>query len=357
VDESVQSFTYHNRQLARRYDDWMTALHYRGHTKTYHRLVVERFNQFLRKRSITAVTHVEIRQFLTHISEYGATLNTTYRYLGVLRRFYDFLNLGGVVSYVPPRLVRMKGVKRIDLPFLTETQVKRLIAATQTKRERALLEFIYSTGCRMRETARLKVEDVDFESRSIRVHGKFGKTRIAFLTPSASAALRAYVQDRKKGYIFQEDRPPQNASISLIDGCWVATWVDYGKRFPCGKFTKRRVPLGRTDCVSYENASEKLRVLLVDVNLARPQPDRPLSSPALQHILDKVRLRVGFKRVGIHILRRSFATHLYDHGVNIEIIQKLLGHVYLGTTLAYTRLSTAHMARAIDQHHPLAETP
>jgi len=54
------------------------------------------------------------------------------------------------------------------------------------------------------------------------------------------------------------------------------------------------------------------------------------------------------------MLRRSFATHLYDHGVNIEIIQKLLGHVYLGTTLAYTRLSTAHMAKAIDQNHPLA---
>jgi site-specific recombinase XerD len=54
------------------------------------------------------------------------------------------------------------------------------------------------------------------------------------------------------------------------------------------------------------------------------------------------------------MFRRSFATHLYDHGVNIEIIQKLLGHVYLGTTLAYTRLSTAHMAKAISQNHPLA---
>ena len=102
----------------------MTALHYAQNTKIYYRKVLAKFNQFLGKRPTTSVTHVEIRQFLTHISEYGATLETTYRYLGVLRRFYDFLNLGGVVSYVPPRLVRMKSKKPTDLPLLTETQVK-----------------------------------------------------------------------------------------------------------------------------------------------------------------------------------------------------------------------------------------
>ena len=106
--------------------------------------------------------------------------------------------------------------------------------------------------------------------------------------------------------------------------------------------------------MSPQDANEKLRVLLVGVNLTRPKPDRPLSSPALGYILNKVGLRIGLKNIGIHMFRRSFATHLYDHGVNIEIIQKLLGHVYLGTTLAYTRLSTAHMAKAISQNHPLA---
>ncbi len=350
----MRSFAYHNRKLAKRYDDWMTALHYAPNTKKYYRKVLGRFNQFLGKRSTTAVTHVEVREFLTHISECGATLQTNYRYLGVLRRFYDFLNLGGLVSYVAPRMVRMKAVKRLDLPWLTETQVNRLIAATQTKRERALLEFAYSTGCRMRETAQLKVEDINFESRSVRILGKFGKTRIAFLTPSASRTLRAYVLNRKRGYVFQEDIDLQKANISVNDGCWVARWVDYGKRFPSGRFTKRRVNLGRIDCVSYQSANDKMRVLLQGVNLTRPKRDRPLSSPAFLYILKKVGLRAGLKNVGIHMIRRSFATHLYDHGVNIEIIQKLLGHVYLGTTLAYTRLNTAHMAKAIEWNHPLA---
>jgi site-specific recombinase XerD len=350
----MRSFAHHNRQLSKRYDDWMAALHYAQHTKAYYRMVLEKFNRFLGKRSATAVSHVEIRQFLTHISDYGATLGTTYRYLGVLRRFYDFLNLGGVVSYVAPRLVRMKVVKRTDLPWLTESQVKRLIAATQTKRERALLEFLYSTGCRASEMTHLRVEDIDFEGRSVRVHGKFNKTRIAFLTPSASTALRAYIQDRETGYVFQEDRPPQNGAVSADDGYWIARWVDYGSRFPCGGYKKRRANLGTLDSLSYQSAREKLTELLAGVNVTRPQPDRPLTITLIHYILDKIGLRAGLKRVGIHMLRRSFATHLYDNGVNIEIIQKLLGHVYLGTTLGYTRLSRVHMARAIELNHPLA---
>ena len=104
----------------------------------------------------------------------------------------------------------------------------------------------------------------------------------------------------------------------------------------------------------YQRARAKLTELLGGVNLTRPQPDRPLTITLIHYILDKIGLRAGLKRVGIHMLRRSFATHLYDHGVNIEIIQKLLGHVYLGTTLGYTRLSRAHMARAIELNHPLA---
>src|ERR1700733_2067790 len=163
----VRSFARHNRQLAKRYDDWITALHYAQHTRTYYLKILGKFNQFIGKRSITAVSHLEIRQFLTHISNHGATLGTTYRYLGVLRVFYDFLNLGGVVSYVAPRFVRVKVVRRIDLPLLTEPQVKRLIAATKTKRERAILEFSYSTGCRVSELTHLRVENVDFEGCTV----------------------------------------------------------------------------------------------------------------------------------------------------------------------------------------------
>jgi site-specific recombinase XerD len=348
------SSTKTNLQLAKRYDDWMIALHYAEHTRQYAQKVLGRFNKFLEKRAISSVTHLEIREFLTHISAYGATLETTYRHLGVLRRFYDFLNLGGVVSYVPPRLVRMKHMKRTDLPVLSESDIKRLLAATRTLRERALIEFIYGTGCRLRESTHLRVEEINFENRTARVHGKFGKTRVLFLPKKTVIALRAYVGERTTGYVFQEDRRPQEASLAVVNGSWMASWVDYGRRVPCGCFSLTRRNLGRIDEVSPETAHETFKKLLVGVKLTRPVPDRPLTNSAVLVAINNVGHRAGLKYVGVHTLRRSFATHLYDHGAPIEIIQALLGHVYLGTTLGYTRLSQARMARTVDQSHPFA---
>jgi site-specific recombinase XerD len=343
-----------NAQLARRYDDWMVALHYVENTRRYAQKVLGRFNKFLGTRSISDVTHLEIREFLTYLAKYGATLETAYRHLGVLRRFYDFLNLGGVVSYVPPRLVRMKHIKRTDLPILSEQEITRLLAATKRPRERAIIEFIYGTGCRLRESTHLRVEDINFENRIARVHGKFGKTRIVFLPHSTVQALREYLAGRTRGYVFQEDRPPQEASLSIVEGYWIAQWVDYGRRVPCGAFSSSRQNLGTIEQVSPQAALKKFKELLVGVKLSRPLPDRPLTNSAILIVINNVGHRAGLKYVGVHTLRRSFATHLYDHGAPIEIIQALLGHVYLGTTLCYTRLSRARMSKAIDESHPLA---
>lgn len=343
-----------NRKLVKRYDDWMVALHYTGHTRHYVRKVLGRFNKFLGDRPIASVTHLEIREFLTHVSAYGATLETTYRYLGVLRRFYDFLNLGGVVSYVPPRLVRMKHLKPTALPVLSELEIRRLLDATRTKRERALIEFIYGTGCRLRESTHLRVEDINFENRTARVHGKFGKDRIVFLPRSATTALESYLAGRTAGYVFQEDRPPQKASLSIVEGSWVAHWVDYGKRLSCGKYSSNRRTIGRVELLPPQAAEAELKKLLVGIKLERPVPDRPLTNAAVLTILTNIGHRAGIKNVGVHVLRRSFATHLYEHDAPIEIIQALLGHVYLGTTLGYTRLSRRRMAKAMDESHPLA---
>lgn len=343
-----------NPRLIKRYDNWMIALHYTVSTRKYAQRVLETFNKFLGERSIASVTHLQIREFLTYLSSYGATLETTYRHLGVLRRFYDFLSLGGVVSYVPPRLVRMKHLRPTALPILSEAEIKRLLAATRTERERAIIEFIYGTGCRLRESTHLRVEDISFENRGARVHGKFGKDRLVFLPRSTIRALRSYLAGRTTGYVFQEDRRRQKAALSIVGGAWIASWVDYGKRVPCGAYSSTRKNLGRVDQLSPRSAYAKFKKLLAGVRLERRVPNRPLTNSTVLCILSRVGHRAGLKNVGVHVLRRSFATHLYDHGAPIEIIQALLGHVYLGTTLGYTRLSRARMAKTMDESHPLA---
>lgn len=346
----MNSYVRFNRGLASRYDQWMVAMHYARHTQETYRRTIRLFLDFLGKKSAASVTHEDIRQFIAQVSEDGATLNVTYRHLGVLRLFYDFLNLGGVVSYVAPRLVSLRPPLRKNLPSLSESEVQRLIASTRTKRERALVEFYYSTGCRLREASHLRIENIDFRGKTARVSGKFGKVRIVLLTPSAIDAVQSYIGDRQKGLVFQNENPIQKASLTQGQGYWRASWVDYGRPGPRYRCTRKI--LGRVDRLSHEAAREQFEKLLTGVNLARPERDKPLSNTAIRAILKRIGNRAGLRNVGAHMIRRSFATHLYDHGASLETIQALLGHVYLQTTLTYTRLSTGRLVKTFEQCHP-----
>jgi site-specific recombinase XerD len=173
----VRNFARYNRALATRYEQWMIAMHYAQHTQRMYRRSLRRFVAFMGRRSIAAVGHLDIQRYLSHISEDGVSLNGAYRDLGVLRLFYDFLNLGGVVNYVAPRFVRLRRPWWNSPSPLTELQVQKLISATRTPRERALIEFLYGTGCRLSEVLRLKIEDIDLDARCARVRGKLGKIR------------------------------------------------------------------------------------------------------------------------------------------------------------------------------------
>jgi len=287
---------------------------------------------------------------MTRISENGASMSAIYRHIGVLRLFYDFLNLGGVVSYVAPRLVKLRCPPRQPTRLLSELEVRRLIAAAQTPRERALVEFLYGSGCRLSEATHLKVEDLDLVGRTARVTGKFRKVRIVLLTATATEALRAYVGNRESGYVFQPERHIQKGCLAKVDESWVAIWTDYGGPGP--KFPRKRMALGRVALVSYESALKQFNGLMDGVNLVHPPSKHPLCSVTVEQVLRRVGERVGLKKVGPHMLRRSFATHLYDHGASLEVIQALLGHRYMQTTALYTRLGTGRILNTFQKCHP-----
>jgi site-specific recombinase XerD len=346
----MRSYANFNKKLAKRYDDWMVAMHYKAHTRAAYAQTIRMFVEFLGRKSITTVTHWEIRQFMTQVTEEGASWGRTYRHLGTLRVFYDFLNLGGVVSYVAPRLVKLRPPKRELPPVLSEEQVQRLIAATQTLRERALVEIFYGSGCRLREVTHLRVNEVDLAAKTARVSGKFGKVRIVLLTESAINALKAYLGDRQSGFVFREDRRIQKGCLFRQEGCWKAIWRVHRRRPPTSK--RKTKVLGRIDSLSADDARRKFESLLKGVNLRRRERDHPLSNMAVQVLLKIIGMRAGLKGVCPHMLRRTFATHLYDHGAPPEVIQSLLGHVFLQTTMKYTRLSTGRLVKTFEQCHP-----
>jgi site-specific recombinase XerD len=162
---------------------------------------------------------------------------------------------------------------------LSASEVVRFLAAVPSVRSRAALTTAYAAGLRVSEAVNLKITDIDSERMTIRVeHGKGGKDRYVMLSPRLLEVLRSYWRVARPRY-----------------------WL-----FP-----------GR-------------------------DASRPLNPVSLHRACRLAAAAAGLdKRVTVHTLRHSFATHLLESGTNIRIIQLLLGHSNLSTTARYTQVATS----------------
>jgi site-specific recombinase XerD len=347
----MRSCASFNQKLAKRWEQWMVVQHYSVGTQYVYKQTLRLFVTFLGDKSITDVTHLDVRRFLLRLSEDGVSLICARKHLVSLRRFYDFLNLGGLVTYVAPRLVAIRQTARRIPPHLSEEEIRRLISASRTLREKAMLECFYATGCRITELRCMQVQDVDLNARNARITGKYGKSRVVLLTRSAAEALRNYIAERKVGYVFQQDYPVPTGTFATSGGVWVARWHDHANKTPGYTYTSKY--LGACSRVSRERAKAKFDELIAGVCLARPKRDAPLTSTSVGNILRRVARYAGIKRATAHMLRHSFATHLYENGADLMVIQTLLGHVELQTTAHYARSSAFKLIETFDRCHPL----
>lgn len=172
-------------------------------------------------------------------------------------------------------LVKIKPIKvpkEIRTAF-SDVEMDALRSACKSVKERALVEFLVSTGVRVSELTGMKVEDVNLENLSVHViHGKGDKERMTYTTPVAAKHLIAYLRSRK-----------EKGSIML--------------------FCNREGGM--------------------------------LSTRWIQLLLKKIGARAGVENVHPHRFRRTFATNLSKRGMEIQEIQKLLGHANINTTMIY----------------------
>src|SRR5579864_5547147 len=112
-----------NSELARRYDLWLIAQQYADQTKRSYNRAVRDFCKFLGGKSLVRVSHFDVRDFLAHVSKRGLALDSVNHHLHGLRNFFDFLNLGGVVGHVAPRLVRARPRSRTMPHVINEREV------------------------------------------------------------------------------------------------------------------------------------------------------------------------------------------------------------------------------------------
>ena len=265
--------------LRQRMLDDMTMRQLADKTQAAYLLAVKRLAQYLGRSPATA-TDEDLRRFQLHLVESGITSTTLNATITGLRFFFE-VTLGS-----PERMAKMSTVREpVRLPVVLSVEdVARLLAAAVNLKARAALAVAYGAGLRAAEVVSLKIADIDSQRMLIRVdQGKGKKDRDAKLSSTLQTLLRHwYVEARATG--------------NLLPGGWLFPGMN---------------PVN---------------------HLSTRQLNRLFRSSAEAAGIDK--------RATLHTLRHSYATHLLEAGVDIRVIQVLLGHKKLDTTARYSHVAT-----------------
>ena len=232
---------------------------------------------FLGKR-LEDITGMDLRYYYGVMREQrGIKMSTMQTRLHYLSSFWDFLNTEELVTGNPVKKVGiLKLEKTIKKPFTAE-DMEALRTNCTNLRDRALVEFLYSTGVRVSELVALNVGDIEMGRQELIVYGKGSKERKTYLTDSAKFYLRRYLQTR-----------------------------------------------------SAEEGSND-RPLFVTLN----NPHDRLTVAGVQYMLRQLGRRAGVENVHPHRFRRTIATDLLNRGMPIEQVKEFLGHEKLDTTMIY----------------------
>ncbi|MEK7390080.1 MAG: site-specific tyrosine recombinase/integron integrase [Elusimicrobiota bacterium] len=245
-----------------------------------------------------AVERVHIRSFLADLQKEGVLSRATIlRRMAALRSFIKFLRTDGILISNPVFGVGLPKRSRPLPRFLTESEIGDLLLAPkgydrkQQRRDRAVLELLYSSGLRRSEAASLNAGDIDFLSGTVRVFGKGSKERVVPVGAQALTCLRDYL--------------------------------------------KERVGLRDSDALFINSRGGRL------------------SEGGIVFVLGRwIKKSSLLKKITPHTLRHSFATHLMNRGCDIRTVQEMLGHVSLQTTQIYTHVSLERMKEVYKDSHP-----
>ncbi len=275
------------------------------HTLRAYQGDLERFAEFATAQSVedpAKVNPLLLRRYLGKLREEGYERTTIARRMAAVRSLYRQLVRDGVLATNPATVLRNPRIKRKLPSCLTTDEVKSVLeapsgAGVASRRDRAILEVLYSTGMRVSELVGLDLGALRLSEGFVQVKGKGAKERLSLLGKPAVEALSAYLMAR----------------------CLVAD-------------------AARGEAPVFVNRS-----------------GRRLTDRTVRRILGKYIRKVGLaKRVTPHTLRHSFATHLLDRGADLRSVQELLGHENIATTQIYTHLTTQRMREVYDRTHPRA---
>lgn len=268
---------------------------------------LDEFFEFIKKDArqpkadlIKQVDPLGIRAFLGHLHKKNKK-STIARKLSAVRTFFKFLVKQGIIETNPTETIQTPKQEKAIPAYLAVDDMFRLLDSIDTDslaglRNRAIFETIYSSGLRVSELAGLNYGSIDFRRGMLRVMGKGSRERIVPVGRRALEAIQSYRMQlmKEKGIKSEHDS---------------ALFLNYRN----GRLTPRSVA----------------------------------------RILDQLVLQCSLLvSVSPHALRHSFATHMLDAGVDLRVVQELLGHKSLSTTQKYTHVSIDRLMATYDKAHP-----
>jgi integrase/recombinase XerD len=279
--------------------------HLAENTVQAYRRDLEHMREWLNGRSPTVISIGDLTEFAGFLKGKKLAETSISRHIVAIRMFYKFLQLESAIQDNPAELLTTPKVWQRVPTVLSISQVDRFLAAPQRFdshgiRDRAILELMYATGCRVSEVCDLLLANVHLEEGFCLAEGKGSKQRMVPLGERAIEAIHLYLN---------EHRPKLAAGRELAQAPWLV--------------------LSRT--------GQRMR------------------REAIWELIKRYAKRVDIHGdVSPHTLRHSFATHLLGGGADLRLIQEMLGHASIQTTQIYTQVENSKLKRVHKQFHPRA---
>ena len=250
------------------------------------------------KKTILKATRKDIEKFLSERKEQGSKSRTVARNKVSIVNLYKFLVMENYISKNPTDNLEVIRLKRVLPESLTTEEVDDLLSVHNEKtdkglRDKAIFELMYSSGLRVSEICSLKIEDIFFDEKYLKICGKGKRERIVPINDKTLDILKRYIQTSR---------------VVMVKG----------------KKTSELFLNFRGDKIS--------RV-------------------GIWKIVKEAMKKSGIeKNVYPHTLRHSFATHLIQHGADLRSVQRMLGHSDITTTEIYTHVDSTHLKKQIAKH-------
>ncbi len=278
--------------------------HLSANTVGAYRRDLKRFLAWLDGRPIPALSIRDLADYVAWLQRYHLAPASIARHIVSLKVFFRYLQIEGVLR---ENLAELLGSQRLwqRVPrVLSPERIGRLLAAPRRtdpfwRRDRAMLELLYATGCRASELSNLKLNDVHADEGYCICRGKGDRERIVPLGRRALAALDDYLEHERSVL----------AARNPVDTLWVL--------------------------LTYRG--------------------RRLRRQRIWELLKRYAARVGAPAdISPHTMRHSFATHMLAGGADLRQVQEMLGHASIATTQIYTHVDVSRLRAVHRQFHPRA---